>query len=839
MIAKRLGILIGSCWAAWGVAVAQIEENPEFQAAVHALEEELPTVAADKLKRLYAAPGTTDEDRAIIGPKLLESLGRAGKAIELLSRSQQDFVVDHPATPFWRAVALIRLDRRAAAEQLLAPFGERPEDPLFAVAVLTRANLLVALQNPAGAREALEPLLENPPDAQTRVRALLKAAEASLLAGDPGKAGETLGPLLETAGAEPPREVEYLLARVALAEERHAEAEEKFNRLIEADAVAGDPEHHRLADGARLGLADSLTKRSKPAEAIDELVKFVNQRPESPSLGAAFRRLDELGFLTRPRAQAILETWLGGEGRERRAFAEFYAAAAEKLRGGPEASIAPLEKFRERFADHFLFPAAMLELGSAYVEVGRPQDAVEVLTPLLRANPDSEIERAIAFLQARARFEAGDFDQASQQFAEVAEDEPNAAFNRAVSALYAENVDDFQLEFQRFGSRDGGAETQAELMLERGLFDAAQGDRGALTTLREFIKTYPDHPRAAEAELALAELFLLEFPHPKPVAAMEMLTAARGRGLPPDLEEQADYAEFWIAASGSEIEPQAAAAARFFKTWENSPRRAEIRMKLGESYFGMKDYPNAQNQFELIANDNQTPVEAKEVAFFFAGKAASLSMSEVGLNKAIEHWGKVFDLKGPLAFEALRQQAVAKLKQNQPDQALRVLDQILAAKDDLDPRLKLAALMNVGQAHFLKAEIPEIRPQMLVAAIEAYNQIIETRGASRFWKNQAAVRKGRCLEMLDDEDQALETYFDVVRQPPGSGQDENEAPEHTWYYRAGFASIALLQRRGDWPAAVKMADRLAGTAGARAGEAGEVAKKLRLEHFIWDEPAGE
>jgi hypothetical protein len=123
-----------------------------------------------------------------------------------------------------------------------------------------------------------------------------------------------------------------------------------------------------------------------------------------------------------------------------------------------------------------------------------------------------------------------------------------------------------------------------------------------------------------------------------------------------------------------------------------------------------------------------------------------------------------------------------------------------------------------------------------VAAIAAYDSVIDHDDISRFWKNQASVYKGLSLEKLEDADHALEIYYDVVSREPESGLKNGEAPEFTWYYRAGFAAISLLEKRQQWKAAVRLADKLALTSGLRAAEAAEMANRLRLEHFVWEEP---
>ena len=50
---------------------------------------------------------------------------------------------------------------------------------------------------------------------------------------------------------------------------------------------------------------------------------------------------------------------------------------------------------------------------------------------------------------------------------------------------------------------------------------------------------------------------------------------------------------------------------------------------------------------------------------------------------------------------------------------------------------------------------------------------------------------------------------------------------------AGFAGIALLQEQRNWRGAANLADRLGLTEGSRAVEAAELAKRIRLQHFLW------
>ena len=56
-----------------------------------------------------------------------------------------------------------------------------------------------------------------------------------------------------------------------------------------------------------------------------------------------------------------------------------------------------------------------------------------------------------------------------------------------------------------------------------------------------------------------------------------------------------------------------------------------------------------------------------------------------------------------------------------------------------------------------------------------------------------------------------------------------------WYYRAGFLAVELLEENEQWEGAARMAERLAQAGGDRATEAKDVATKIRLERFLWDD----
>jgi len=373
-----------------------------------------------------------------------------------------------------------------------------------------------------------------------------------------------------------------------------------------------------------------------------------------------------------------------------------------------------------------------------------------------------------------------------------------------------------------------GKELAAGLELERGLFLAAKHPE-ALTTLKDFIRNHPNHPRALEAGLAIAEFHLLEFP-PRAIAARRQLEALRSSALSPSLKEQADYVAFWIEiASTKTSEAAARAGEEFLVVWPGSSRRIELLMKLGELYYNSDDFAQARAKFEILYREDPSGPNS-ETALFFAARSA---MSAQDSKQAIALWAEVIDRKGSLAMESRRQQALSLLREGNPDNAIRVLDSILRSPEPIPTDLRLAALLNRGQAYLEKSKQVPSSQEPLIAAVAAFDEIIDASSGDRMWRNQAMVFKAKCLELLNDSDQALEIYFDVVARVPTEGLGADQVPEYTWYYRAGFAGIALLQEQQNWRAAANVADRLGLTRGSRAVEAAELANRIRLQHFLW------
>ena len=68
----------------------------------------------------------------------------------------------------------------------------------------------------------------------------------------------------------------------------------------------------------------------------------------------------------------------------------------------------------------------------------------------------------------------------------------------------------------------------------------------------------------------------------------------------------------------------------------------------------------------------------------------------------------------------------------------------------------------------------------------------------------------------------------MLARPPGTGADP------FWFYKAGLEAGRLLEEQKDWSAAIAIYDKMASADGPQREEIRQRERRLRLEHFIWE-----
>jgi TolA-binding protein len=836
---------------------AQVEQAPaprplagdaDYERGLQAMTDHLPEVAASCFGKALAAGPLSAEDKATVEAKFLEALVRSGQNDKALALTEPFFASpagtnepppgNLPASMvFWRSLALAGSGRLGEADGLLTRVTSNPgaAPEFYQEAVFTRSSILRALGSPSEG-EAIKVLEEfvhrenDPaPTVETRNEALLRIAELNASLNRFREASDALAQLASLSPLQR-SETAFLRARVALGEKRWEDAIADFS-LLSNKTVDPTVVPDRMRELAVVGLADALGGAGRRPEAVALVTDFITSNPESTLLFPLFERLEAMEFFATPAIGETLVTWQHSDKPALAAFGSYYLGIAVKSAVSPEAAVAAFSNFVETFPDHFLVDRALLWLSQLHATVGDKEGALSTLKLLKDRTRDPAVLARIEFLEARAEFAAEDFKDAAEKFAALGENPENesatvATFNAALAALKSGNSRLFDGSLEHLGAFNR-PNLRGELLLERGLYIAGSDPVESKILFDTFLHDYPGHSRAAEAYLALASLYLVEFP-PKIKSARAQLTELGALKLAPAQAEAADYIAVWIEVSGENPEGVIKLGQIFIEKWPQSHHAPEILMKIAEVYLQRQDFANAQARFEALAEAYPTAPQA-EPALFFAGKAAMRINTEPSREKALDIWQRVVKMKGELALAARMQQAMVKRVQKKDSEAIAIIDKILESNPEGD--VLFEALFEKGQVLFIAGEATA---DGMKPAIDTFRSALAHPTISRKWRYEADYRLGRCLERAGDTDAALATYYEAIHRP--TGEDPSMAPaEYEWYFRCGESAQRLLEARDNWQAAIAIYRQLGAIPGPRAQYALDRARTLELKHFVWPE----
>lgn len=431
---------------------------------------------------------------------------------------------------------------------------------------------------------------------------------------------------------------------------------------------------------------------------------------------------------------------------------------------------------------------------------------------------------------SRDRLESPDFDTIIEMAGALDRKQREMfLFNAAISAL-CEGDDSTFVSLEDRIEEEGMGAIHADLLFLSGLYYASQANPRAFSILSEFPRQYPKHASVFDAKLALAEMHLNQVP-PQPGEALKIIEELRSFSIQRRRRERLDYTEIWVELLSPRSTRVLETTTAFLVAWPDSRFRAEVTMLMAIEFFEMRDFARARESFEAVVRDYPQSGFA-DTALFFSAKASEMSGEEL----AGAGWDEVIVSGGELADLARHQKAIDLLRQDRFDEAIRVFDEIIA-QESAPAELRVAARCDKGYALYLKAISLGADRKFLEEASEVFGNIFDDEKASRAWRFQAAVRRGKCLELLERESDALEVYQLVnLELDRDSSPQIGSSPrlENNWLFRAGFAAIDILERKKDWKGAVELAENLAERSGPRAIEAARKAERLRLRYFVWD-----
>ncbi|MBU3664465.1 MAG: tetratricopeptide repeat protein [Chthoniobacterales bacterium] len=781
--------------------------NPAVEKAQNALRDGLPKAAIAPLEE--AIRKSPAGERNSLGLLLARAQLDAGLPGEALRTLDEYCDKDSSQAAVLRAAALAAQGKLEAAAKLVSPLA-----PASADAKLLLARIRLQQGDRVAASAALPGENETPPSEPDALRLLI---DLQLQLGNWGDA-QSLIDLAKADSLLPAAELDVAAGRVLLAQDQPSGASELFRAVLESGDLPGP-----VRDNARLGLARSLTALGVDNRARDVLRETITSNPDTPTMRESMERWITLSRKAGEDPSANLREWAAQKDSRRTTEARLQLARSEIDAKRAESAIALLGQVKtgeEISAEDSL--RSKLLLAEAQIATGQTGEARAILDDLDASAAGSDF--SVADLRGRAFAATGDHRKAYESFQEALKrartpEETSAAAANAMLAALASN--DTALARASYEVLRKTAPADPSLLRWSFLLATAEAREGNIDSLAALAGRSAAAEYAFQAKLALAEWRLARG---EPAAAERILGTARQEADVPDRASALAAAEIFAADSaGSKPREELVKACEAFLTEHgSSPEALDIRFKLAELHSRAGDHAAAESILSGIAR-SQPDAETAALAKFLAAQAASRSMSAEGAGRALAWYDELAQSSSPLRYRARFEQASLLLRDQQFTDAQKLYDRLLAS--DPPPEVRQAALMEKGDTLFALAAQD---PAKLSEAAEVYAKVSADLSAPPDWRDQAACKRAAVLARAGRATEALAAYHDVLSKPP------QQSADLFWFYKAGLEAARLLEEQKDWPAAIAVYDQLAAVKGPQREELAQRARRLRLEHFIWE-----
>jgi thioredoxin-like negative regulator of GroEL len=791
------------------LATASFAASSAAEKAETALREGMPQTAIAPLQSaLRQAPASEKNTLGLLLARLQLAAGRPADAIKTL---------DGPCDRGSAEAVLLRASALAARGQLdqasklaAQQAASNPEAALLLARIRAEQGDLDA------ARAALSSAGEALPDDPHALRLLL---DLQLAAGDPATT-EALLAAVRQQELLSAAELDVALARVRLAEGRPSDAAEMFRDVLASGELPAP-----VRDNARLGLARALLVLGVDERAREVLRESLGESPDSPTTRENLERWVALERKLGADPSADLKTWAAEKGTRRALEASLQMARLDLELRRPDAAIDSLYALAADpalGADDAL--RARLLLAEARIAAGQTQQALELLDaiPAIETGPASAYR--LADLRGRALAATGAHRRAYESFAAAVqasrtpEEKSAAATNCLLSALAA---DDLALARESFELLRQTNPASPDLVRWSFLLAAAEAREGKIDGLTALARRAPAVDYTFQAKLALAEWRLARG---EPAAAERILRTAQDEAETEPRAAALAAAEIFAAdnAGSRPREELVAACTEFLEAHPDAPEATDIAFKLGELHSRAGDHTAAESVLAKLAR-NTAAAETGALAKFLAAQSAARSMSAEGAGRALAWFDEIAQGPSPLRHRARFEQASLLLRDGKFTDALTLYDRILAGEPP--PEVRHAAMMEKADTLFA---LGSDDPAKFNEAAAVYAGLAAETSVPADWRDQAACKRAAALAKAGQTEAALAAYREVLARPPGTAAD------HFWFYKAGLEAGRLLEEQKDWSAAIAVYDSMASAEGPQREDIKQRARRLRLEHFIWE-----
>lgn len=818
-------------------------------------------VAEMHFKQHLADPTLTPGEKSQVAIRLAESLIREGNPVEALELLGQSFVENDPEAPFWKAQALAGQNHFSEAIEIFSALLLDPAAPHRLEAALTKASLLLALDQADAALVTLAGIL---PEADAETAAAIQLTQVEILL-DLHRTEEarTTMPAMANLATKERQRAAFLEAELLLHEGFPDRAEAGFMELVNHPQGQSIIRYHSAA----VGLADAMQEQGNQDAATKSLLNFLQEHPDSPRLAAIFERilkwlpdkptatdpvleqiaqwitpstLPAIGPIsTTPSADgaAAVSAWpvfSEPDDQDDLLVNSLYTRGVGLHRIGTPESRAEarilINRLRVEFPEHPLTQRALLQQARWYLDGQDLDQAFAILDTLRHTAKSSGLNGEAAYLEARTAYAHGDSKQAVQLFDEAALALTGSEANTAKLQAAIARLRDGDIKGVTLIQQEGAPTNkmlEPDLELEKALSTTPpDAERAAIV---EFLTRFPDHPRVPEARLSAAEAALATSPPDTAFASAQLdsLPDTPDEALVPRIA----LTRLHIADLSNDSAAAIAAAQSILDSYPTAPAAAEAALTLGRNLFQTGSYNPARLVLEKLAASDTNPTRS-QVAWLLAARSAALGGTSQSKEEALILFDKAIELEGPVGSLAVLEKARHLIDMYRLAEASEFLGKFIKTLPESDT-LQLPAGLLLGEALYAQGSS---NPASLLEALAVYDKLIAQAKDQPALFNRLQYLRGITLEQLPDENdptrkrekQAFQAYHSVL--------ETTTAPQEWDYFeRCGFRALALLEKAERWPVAVTVAKKIASFKGPRAEEAATRASQLQLKHFIWED----
>lgn len=814
---------------------ATAELPKDLRIATEMIQDGLGRDAASRISAWLEKNSSTPQPEAQL--LLAEALLLDYRPNEALTALPKSYPVELSAR--YRTTRAAALSESGRWKEALTAWQEAQKESLTpAMANQVRLGLInswLQLNNNTEATRELNEILAEPKNPfQDTARLLL----VKILLSE-GKSEDASDALAKISPKSPPSilaEATYWKARLLSVRGKADEARALFEKVIEE----GKNATRDLVTQAWIAIGQIDRAREKPADAALAFEKALDRGGEPESYLTAAREYlasaksaQSLPTASLRLRDSVRDRESDDEKRGRYAPALLLLAASALDSGNAEAAIADLDSLMKTYPTSPALPAATLLLAEALVKQGQPAVAREKLEALLlRENLLPEILYQGQAALANLLLQEGKASESSALWEKAAASAPDpnlseqAYFNAALAAARQPDPATFGRLEELFTKKYPESSRRAAFALERGRMLESKGDSPASrSALAEVSKLPGSESLKDEAALRRASSLLRTGDYPGAINAFadfeksfpksNLLPQALASGIEARLRQR----ELTGAQARSEF-------AKILARFPESSLAPSLAFQIGQTHYEDKNHGEALSSFrEMAAKFPKDPLA--DDALYYAG----LSALALGNPEEAVKLFRALPETSPLRLDARLAEIDASRTSGDYPGGLQIANSLLANKTP-DQRAwveitkrRLACEFAIGGTDRASLE----------RATSTASALIASPAADAADRNEAGYIRGKSLEQLGREEDALQAYLDVLYAKQSTPSPGTAQPEYLWFARAGAEAARLQEKKGDFRGALAIYRILENAGGPSQLAFTRKIEDLRNRHFLWSE----